>query len=140
MPLHSRNRGQGKYTLSLLKRAQDAHRHHNLNFTFYAMPTEDLRDAISALTRLGLLGHTKGRRRDRRRARLVTCTLRYFEGEPLIGVATTPLVPCSYHDLKRRAELGRGMGLLLWSDGQLKTGVECLNERVGGLLIATLGA
>lgn len=140
MPIRSRNRGQGKYTLSLLKRAQDAQRHHNLSFTFYALVTKDLQDAISALTRLGLLGHTKGRRGARGRPHFITCTLRYFEGEPLTGVATTPMVRCSYHDLKRRAALGGGGGLLLWADGKLRTGHECLGARRGGLLIAALSA
>jgi len=140
MVIRSRNRGQGKYTLSLLKRAQDAQRHHNLSFSFNALVTKDLQDAIRALTRLGLLGHTKGRRHAQRSARRITCSLRYFEGEPLVGVSTTPLIRCSYHDLKRRSELGSGAGLLLWVNGKLRTGAECLAEREGGLLIATLAA
>lgn len=133
----------GKYALSILKLAQDAQRHHQITFSFMARPSADLRRTLAHMQRLGLVAHvgaTAPRRPIPTEARKITCTLRYWEGQPLVGVITTPRRPCSYHDLARRYRLGGGGGLLLWSQGQLRTARECLEARAGGLIVAVLAA
>ena len=136
-------RANGKYTLGLLKMAQDAQRHHRITFTFVARPTADLRRALAVLGRLGLVAHVQVRPPRRplpTEPRMITCALRYWEGQPLVGVVTTPRRPCSYHDLARREQLGGGGALLLWSQGRLRTARECVAARAGGLVVAVLTA
>ena len=133
----------GKFALSLLKMAQDAQRHHRVTFTFVARPSADLRTTLAQLGRLGLVSHVQVRPPRRplpTEPREITCALRYWEGQPLVGVITTPRRPCSYHDLARRESLGGGGLLLLWSQGRLKTARECLAARAGGLVVAVLAA
>jgi hypothetical protein len=55
-----------------------------------------------------------------------------------VSVITTPMRLCSYHDLKRRTQLGCGSVILLWSGGKLKTSRDCLAARAGGLIVAVL--
>jgi hypothetical protein len=133
----------GKHSVALLRRAQDAQRHHHLTFTFVAAPSSDLTRALRLLVRLGLVAHVRAatpRGGGPRVPRPITCTLRYWEGEPLVGVMSTPMRICSYHDLARRAKLGTGAALLLWVEGELVTARDCLERRRGGLLVATLTA
>ena len=133
----------GKHSVALLRRAQDAQRHHHLTFSFVAAPSQDLTRALRLLVRLGLVAHVRATAPQGvgpRALRHVTCTLRYWEGEPLVGVMATPMRVCSYHDLSRRAKLGTGVVLMLWVDGELVTARDCLERRRGGLLVATLTA
>lgn len=133
----------GKHLLELLRRATDAQRHRNLTFAFVARPSQGLAKALRLLGRLGVIAHSQvGRPRWGGPAapRHVTCTLRYWEGDPLVRVASTPQLLCSYHDLARRATLGAGATLLVWEGGELRTGGACLASRRGGLLVATLTA
>jgi hypothetical protein len=140
-----RTRVLGVRTLALLKRAQDAQRHHHLVFSFRATPTPDVCTALRALTRLGVIAHTRGRPARTRPGSeaprsIISCTLRYWEGRPLVTVVTTPVRACSYRALTRRTKEGSGVGLLFWAQGRLMTGRECLQRRIGGLLLATLCA
>jgi hypothetical protein len=141
MATSRRNSSQGGYTLGLFRRAQDAQRHRQLTFTFRAANSLDLRRALAMLVRIGVVGHVSSYRFPDslgRSPREITCTLRYWDGEPLIGVAVGPMRQVSYHDLLRRIELGGGYGMLLWSDGRLKTVKECLAARAGGLTLAII--
>ena len=133
----------GKHSVAILRRAQDAQRHHHLTFSFVAVPSRDLTRALRLLVRLGLVAHVRAmapRGVGPLAPRHVTCTLRYWEGEPLVGVMATPMRICSYHDLTRRTKLGTGLVLLLWVQGALVTARDCLARRQGGLLVATLAA
>lgn len=75
-----RNRGVGKYSLALLRRAHDAQRHHHLTFTLWAAPTGDVRRMLTHLRRLGLITHVRVEPLPvgvRRGTRQIQCTLRY---------------------------------------------------------------
>lgn len=140
---HPTQRLLGKHSVALLRRAQDAQRHRYLTFTFVAAPSQDLARALRLLVRLGLVAHVRAAvpyGGGASSPRPVTCTLRYWEGEPLVGVVTTPMRLCSYHDLTRRVKLGTGVVLLVWVDGRLRTAHDCIANRMGGLLVATLTA
>jgi hypothetical protein len=140
MPAQRSKISLGHYALALLRQAQDAQRHHHLTFSFRGRVTPDTLAVLRSMSRLGLIGHVRGRRLEGSDQHLLTCTLRYWEGEPLVSVVTAPLRVVSYHDLKRRAKLGGGLALLLWADGGLRTASACVEQRRGGILLATLCA
>lgn len=133
----------GKHLLALLRQAEDAQRHRRLTFSFVALPSTDLAKVLRLLGKLGLVAHAQAKApcwRGPVELRHVTCTLRYWEGDPIVRVTATPGLPCSYHDLGRRATLGTGAVSLVWEGGELRTARACLEERRGGLLVATLTA
>jgi hypothetical protein len=70
----------GKHAVALIRRSQDAQRHHHLTFSFAASPSQDLTRALRLLVRLGLVAHVRAaapQGAGPRALRHVTCTLRY---------------------------------------------------------------
>lgn len=122
-----------------LFRLEEAQKHHNLYLTVYLDNNVVTKAALECFLQSGLLLFYCKKTAPLTPTKTVfTCTLRYWEGQPVLHVSSHPKVICSYSALKRRYSHGGGSQHILWSRGRLKLADLCLKQREGGYLCATL--
>ena len=141
MSLHSKN-NWANMRISLRKNICIAHdiayaqRGHYLQKKATLTPSLLTKKVVLCLLNTGLVLHyypsrADGNNRGTRKTNFCFI-LRYWEGQPLASVGSTPRITCSHQSLRRRFKHGGGVNFLVWAKGKLLTSKECLELGIGG--------
>jgi hypothetical protein len=118
---------------------------HQLSTSLQIKPNALYKNTISILLRIGFLIHISILPHNpylntklKKDFNLFSLSLRYWEGKPVVYLHETPMVVFKITTLRRRLKQGGGGPLLIWADGRLRTGYECLKLNMGGRLAGVI--
>lgn len=129
--------------MHLLNNVKVAQFNHQLSTIMPINPNPLFKNTIRLLLKVGFLSHLSvfGKNINPKptyKFKNYILTLRYWEGKPVVYLCETPMVTCKLSALQRRFKQGRGEVFLLWAQGSLKTGDQCLSLHTGGCLVGIM--